>query len=337
MANRKLILDTFDNKETETVPSLFWFHFSPRTTFAGAPGNPALFRRTVEGHKQYFKEVPSGAIKIMTEGYLLFPSLRELAGYTGDALRAIRPIDPNDPWIEEQIELCKQLSTEADGKAAIFYTLFSPLSFLLFRGVGYVEPAQYATALELLGKSGVVEKEPEAFKYALDIIAGDIKLLSERLLTEGGADGIFFSVQNANDISKEDYLKYVAPVEHCILEKARAISDYNILHICGKTFANDYSIYSDYPAKAFNWASTKQGLSLKDGKALFGGKAVIGGFDDSSDSLVIHGSREEIEAYTEKLVEENGHTGFIIGADCSMPYGIDVSRIEWIREKAASL
>lgn len=43
---------------------------------------------------------------------------------------------------------------------------------------------------------------------------------------------------------------------------------------------------------------------------------------------------EEIESYVEQLIKEAGRTGFIIGADCTVPSDIDIERLKWVREKA---
>ena len=44
-----------------------------------------------------------------------------------------------------------------------------------------------------------------------------------------------------------------------------------------------------------------------------------------------------LEDYVEQLLNETGKEGIIIGADCTVPSDIDIDRLHWVREKAASL
>jgi len=97
------------------------------------------------------------------------------------------------------------------------------------------------------------------------------------------------------------------------------------------------SLYVHYDAKIINWAVNIENVSLEDGKKLFGGKAVIGGFDNRPNGLLYRGSKAEIEAFTEQLILQSGKTGIILGADCTVPNDIDLNRLEWVRNKAATL
>jgi uroporphyrinogen decarboxylase len=358
--NRQAFLDVMDNKETQGIPALFWFHFSPQAAVVSGPGNPELFETTLEGHKRYLQEVPYGAIKVMTEGYFLPSSLRNLTDYSSESLRNIKRMDADDPWIEEQVALCRKVVEATEGKSAVFFTVFSPLYYLIFRNVcGALQNKGLNAVFEHLGKvkfinnnvfkkirlnkfmalgnSGILNTDPDAFIHAHDTLVQDLKTLTERLLREGGADGIFFSVQTVDSISETDYKKFVSSGEKEILDFAAEISDYNILHICGQNFKSFVDTYRDYNAKMYNWPSFGYGPSLKDGKAFFGGKAVIGGFSESKDGLLYNGTRKEIEDFTEELVKTTGRQGLVIGVDCAIQSDINRERLKWVRDKAITL
>ncbi|MDR2052779.1 MAG: hypothetical protein LBP80_05120 [Treponema sp.] len=359
MTDKQSFLDVMDNKETDGVPSLFWFHFSPQSAVISGPGNPKLFQTTLEGHRKYLRDVPYGAVKVMTEGYFMPSSLRDLRDYRADSLRKIRPMDPHDPWIEEQVELCRQVAQMTEGRSAVFWTIFSPLFYLIFRSVcGALQNKALNAVFGQLGKvkifdnffknirlgkfrqlinSGILESDLGAFLHAHGCLTADLKVLAGRILKEGGADGIFLSVQSVDGLSGENYRKYIAPDEREILDYARGISDYNILHICGQNFKNDVTNYAGYNAKLYNWPAFASGPTLREGKAFFGGKAVIGGFGEGKDDLLYTGSREEIEAFTEKLIKDTGRRGLIMGADCAIPGDINRDHLRWVRDKAASL
>jgi uroporphyrinogen decarboxylase len=92
----------------------------------------------------------------------------------------------------------------------------------------------------------------------------------------------------------------------------------------------------DYPAEIINWASIVEGVPLSAGKKLFGGKPVLGGFGNTKDDVLYKGRKEEIEAETERLLADAGTEGVILGADCTVPRGIPLEHLEWVRAKAAS-
>ena len=83
-----------------------------------------------------------------------------------------------------------------------------------------------------------------------------------------------------------------------------------------------------------NWAVVVEGVSLEEGKELFGGRAVIGGFANTTEGVLYSGSKEEVEKYTRKLLDQAGTTGVILGADCTIPSDTPIERLEWVRQAA---
>jgi uroporphyrinogen decarboxylase len=332
MSRKKIALDVFNNQAREIVPIGFWFHFSPSSEFANGPGNEALFKKTVEGHKHYFLTVGAPIVKIMTEGYFVLPSIKALNAADPQALANLKPADPSHPWFTEQIELTRQIAADAGDGAAVIYTLFSPISYLAYRGIGSGRPEGDDVFAALL------KDHPQEFKHALDTIADDIANLGRRIITEGGANGVFVSVRNYRGIANDVYRTSLAPGEKKILQTAEKAGGINILHICGASgVKNDFSLYTDYPAKVVNWAVAAEKLSLADGKALFPGRAVLGGFDNSPESLLVKGTKQEIQTYTRALLAGAPREGFIIGADCALPTSINYEHLSWVKEIAESL
>ena len=181
---------------------------------------------------------------------------------------------------------------------------------------------------------------PEIVQKIVNIFAQDQAEVARRVITEGGAEGIYLSVQTPEDqiISGEDYTQYIRASEDVVLAAANALSQYSILHICGyRGHKNDVKIWQDAEAAVINWAVTFEPLSLEEGKQIFAGRAVIGGFNNNPGELLDAGSKEEIEAETERLLNNAGKIGVILGADCTVPSTIDIARLNWVRRKAASL
>lgn len=330
MSKKQLILDAFDNKPVERVPVGFWFHFVQPDEFKNGLKNPAVLQKNIDSHKKFVKEFQPDFVKLMSDGFFEYPNPILIHAKNASELKQLKPLNADDPWITGQVNLVRTLTDSFGSDLATFYNIFAPATFFKFN---FDEKGNQVLADFIL-------EDAEAVKYALDVVARDLALLSERLITEGNADGIYLSVQNVQDkrISPKLYREVIAPSEKKVLEGANKASNYNVLHICGyEGSRNDLSLYTDYNAKAINWAVTVEKIGLAEGKKLFGGKAVIGGFNNTSSGLLYSGSKEEIEEYTEKLVQGAGKTGVILGADCTVPSDIALDRLNWVRDKAASL
>lgn len=188
---------------------------------------------------------------------------------------------------------------------------------------------------EIIGN--FIKEDAELTKKVLDVVAGDIGILTRRLIKEAGVDGIYFSVQNLQDSrsSKEEYNQVIKPGELHILNRAISSGGTNILHICGYEGAtNDITYYTDYPADVINWAVELEGVSLSEGRQLFGGKTVLGGFENTEKGLLYLGSKEAIQGKVKELLDEAGRQGVVIGADCTVPSDISSERIDWVKEAA---
>ena len=322
MSKRELVLGAFDNKKVERVPVGFWFHFAPGSLFNDAP---EVIEKNINGHQAFYEEFHPDFLKLMSDGYFTYPNPAADQVNTAADLKNVKAVGAEE-WIRKQVELVKELTNRFGKEVATFYNIFSPATYLKL----------------LLTQQGVsfgklVEEDPAAVRDALLEVAKDIAALSKAVISQGGADGIYLSAQNLQDtkLSKEDYLKYIAPAELAVLNAANEVSDYNILHICGfKGAKNDLSTYVDYPAKIINWAVTVEGVSLEEGKKLFGGRAVIGGFGNTEQDLLYKGSKAEIQAETRTLLEKVGTQGVILGADCTVPSDISYEHLEWVRQAA---
>jgi len=330
MSKRQLVLDAFNNKPVERVPVGFWFHFADSDEFSEGLRNPDIIRKNIEGHKKFVSEFKPDFVKLMSDGFFEYPNPVLINSESPEALFELRPIGPEHPWIVRQVELVRTLTDSFGDEVLTFYNIFAPATYfkLLFGNAGNKVLAD------------LILNNKDAVRHALDTIAEDLSTLSQKVIIDGKADGIYLSVQNVQDsrITSELYKEVIAPGELLVLESANKASQNNILHICGyQGSRNDLSLYVNYNAKVVNWAVNVEGISLSEGKRLFGGRAVIGGFDNRPGGILHSGSKDEIEALTEKLLRESGKTGIILGADCTVPGDIDLNRLEWVRNKAKSI
>lgn len=339
---RQLVWDALNNRETERVPVGFWFHLASENEFYRGLEDEAVVRKNIDGHLKFTEAFKPDFVKLMSDGFFGYPNASLANAKSAGDLAAIKPIGADHPWIEKQVELVKHLTSKIGPDVFTFYNIFGPATTFKF----------------LLGKGGdgnrafaeLIAEDPRAVRRALDVIANDLSTLASRVISEGGADGIYLSVQNVQDsrITPALYRSVIAPSEKSVLKAANRAGNAaravhagrdgaaNILHICGyEGSRNDLSLYRDYDAKAVNWAVTVEGVSLAEGKRLFGGKAVIGGFANGKGSLIHTGSREAVESYTDGLLAGSGRKGVIVGADCTVPSDIELARLEWVRSAAS--
>lgn len=328
MENKKqLVLDAFNNKETERVPVGFWFHYT-KNEMLSAYGNPEMRAQNLSGHKNFFEKFSPDFVKIMSDGYFFEPKTSEFLRNVKSAsdLYGLKPIDENDKWILDQVSLVKELVSFFGGEVLSFYNVFAPAT-------------AFKWAIEGGDKkiANFIKEDKFAVIYALGVIAQNTEKLVKAVISEGKADGIYLSLQSIQDISvdPDTYQEVVAPSELAVLTAANSLSGTNILHVCGYEGArNNLENYRNYPAKVINFASVVEGVSLENGKKIFKDKAVIGGFANTSDGVLYKGTKEEVQAETRRLLQNAGRKGIILGADCTVPPDIDIEHLEWVREAA---
>ena len=93
-------------------------------------------------------------------------------------------------------------------------------------------------------------------------------------------------------------------------------------------------VWKNYKAAAVNWAVYVEDMTLPEGKSFFNTNCVLGGFDNRKEGILYSGTMEEIQRETKRLIEENGKTEFIIGADCTLSNDIDLERIKCVIDTA---
>jgi uroporphyrinogen decarboxylase len=344
MNKREWVLKALRNEAVEKVPAGFWFHFAPDELVDGFV-NPEIFEQNAAGHRRYFREFRPDFLKIMTDGFFIYPGKEmENAEKAADLWKA-RSIGADHPWIEKQVEFAKSI-TGAFGKDVLaFYNIFSPSTTFKFirRASGLTQDQDACLA-------GFIAEDRDAVIHALNTAAGDLAILARRVITEGGADGVYFSTQDITGVDRAVHGELTVPGELRILEAANAAAGeaaadagsrparcgpLNILHICGyEGHRNDCGRFVNYPVQVFHWASAVEGLSPGEGKRLFG-RPVIGGFDNTVKGILYRGAEEEIKAETRRILDEAGRTGFVLGADCTIPRDIDLRRLDWVREAAS--
>ena len=329
-SKRELVLKAFRGEPVDRVPVGFWHHFTNEDEWLVGFGNQAIIEKNLAGHQAFLAEVEPDFIKLMSDGYFAYPNERLKKVQSIKDLADIEPLGADHPWISEQVELVQKIRAGFTEDLVAIYNIFAPVTYFKWL-VGKVAGGDDIIA-DFLAEDAVLTKR------VLDVIAKDIAALTERIIKEAGADGIYLSVQSIQDarVSAEDYKAFIAPSELAVLEAANAAGGVNILHICGYEGArNDVHLFADYPAQVINWAVGPEGISLAEGRKLFGGRTVLGGFENGKEGLLYTGSQAVIQDETKRLIAEAGKVALIIGADCTIPSDIEAERIQWVRQAAS--
>ena len=328
-SKRELVLKAFRGEPVDRVPVGFWHHFTSEEEWLAGFRNQAIIEKNLAGHQAFLAEVEPDFIKLMSDGYFAYPNERLKKVQSIKELADIEPLGADHPWISEQVELVQKIKASFTEDLVAIYNIFAPVTYFKWL-VGKVAGGDDIIA-DFLAEDAALTKR------VLDVIAQDIAVLTERIIKEAGADGIYLSVQSIQDarVSAEDYKTFIAPSELSVLEAANAAGGVNILHICGYEGArNDVHLFTDYPAQVINWAVGPEGISLAEGRKLFGGRTVLGGFENGKDGLLYTGSQVAIKDETKRLIAEAGKEALIIGADCTIPSDIKAERIQWVRQAA---
>ena len=187
-----------------------------------------------------------------------------------------------------------------------------------------------------------LREDPQAVAYALGIIAEDNSTLCELLMTEAGCDGIYYCVQGGEKdrMTGETYRAYVTPSDKAVLSHANKFSPYNILHCCGWAgIPNRLENWQDYPAKVINWARVHRGDGPGPRPRLLRRQGPCSAAATTArPACSTPAPRREVQSFVRKLVSSfDQDTGYMIGADCTLPADIDKKRIQWVIEAVNSL
>ena len=331
MTKKERFLKVLANEPVDRVPVAFFHHFTEPYDWNRGLDNAEAFERNIEGHRPALAKFNPDVIKIMNDTLMMMPMDVSFVK-TAEDLKKIEPMSMDCEFAKKQIELTKRCIDIYEGcDAPILVTSFS---------AAWILRNAFTVGLPVAGADEHVMKQlmaedPEAIADCLMRMSTGIAELNRILLTECGADGIYFSCANqAGFFPREFHQKYVAPSEQYAMSEAKKIRNMNVLHICGyHGHGNDLTLYTGYDAAAYSVAVNAEGTTMAEAKKLFGGKPVIGGF--TQDGVIYTGTREELKKATWDLLDNAGQIGVIIGADCTVPTDIDDDRFNWVRDAAA--
>ncbi len=315
MNKRERMQNALLQKHVDRVPVGFWHHFT---------GEEAQGQHCIDAQIEFYRNADLDFIKIMSDGYFEYP-LPPIS--RPEDWFALEPLSKEHPYIEGQLQRARGICDALKHECMVFYTVFAPFSSIRFGSSDALVTAHLA-------------QNAPAVLHALSAIAKTNALLAELLITQSGCDGVYYCMQGGeqNRFTPDAYRRLIAPSDRFVLDHANAFSQSNLIHLCGwDGIKNHLELWKDYSGAAVNWAVFVEEMSLNEGRTYFGGRPVMGGFDNRAGSLLLAGSKADIQAYTRRLIQDTGARGFIIGADCSLPDTIDSQRLRWVVEAAETV
>ncbi len=288
----------------DRVPASFWFHFPP---------DEAHGQASVQAHLRYYRESGVDFLKLMNE----HPYQANVSITTPADWREVRPAPLSAPFYQGQLDEIKRIVDALGDECLVITTVFNP----------------FASGNDTSGHSVTehLKTNPDSVSQGLAAIADSLAEFAYACV-DAGASGIYYSAQGGEQdrFTEEMFLRHIKPHDLTVLNAIRNFGEFHLLHICRDPIR--LPLYADYPSHAVNWAATKRNLDLKAGRSLFQ-RTVVGGMDDRG--IMVHGSPDEIRAAVRGIIADIGATGFILGADCTLPTDVPVSNIRIAVEATA--
>ena len=318
MTKKERFLAAFQGKPVDYVPVSMWKHV-PEEFWA----NDDDF---IKCQVDYYKATDVDFMKLSGDKYFAWPDPC-LEGIEKAAdLYNMKPLGADHPHIKDQIARTKRVveaihAVNPDDPCPCIYLLFVPISYIRLK-IGY----------PMMMK--LIREDPEAMKYACNVVAQDLKIFAKGMIEETGIDGFFYSVQNGevNRFTDEEYRDWIMPSDRDVLDYINTLSDTNAIHFCAwEEVPNRLSTWADYHAPVISWSRYIDILDIQEAKKTFG-TTVWGGFDNREGTILYTGTKEEIEAEVKSLIEQGGKTGYIIGSDCSLHPAMEEEHVRWVVE-----
>lgn len=262
-----------------------WIKVNPRASYHVEDWGGELVRSNDPNHGPAFKH----------------PAVREPADF-----RRIRPLEPHQGVLGEQLEALTQIRDNLKGEAYFVQTIFSPLSVAKYLVGNRPEPIKVA-----------MEDDPGALRAALNVIVETFAIYAQACL-ESGASGIFFATTgwaSSGQLTEDQYRRWGTDFDQPVMEAFASRAPFNILHNCGSNIYFD--LLADYPLQAISWASTLPGNpTLGEGKARTS-KAVMGGVSEKT--TLVDGAPNAVAQEVRAAIAQTEGRRVLVAPGCSIP------------------
>lgn len=316
MNKKERVIAAIKKEPVDHVPCGFSLHF---------PKSVDTIEKTVQAHVDFFEATDTDIAKIMNENLVRSDGMISCP----DDFDKIPKITMDTDYMGNQIKLTRRI-VESTGKNLFFLgTLHgicaSSVHPLEQRGVEYLEARKRVIAC--------LRQNPTPVLRAFERITKGMCQLVKAYIDEG-VEGIYYAALGGEKelLTDEEFAKWFMPFDLKIMDTIKECGGYCFLHICKDNLNMErYRSYRTH-ADVVNWGIYEVPFSLEEGREMFEGCAIMGGLPNRS-GVMTDGTIEELEQETERVVHSFGKTGFILGADCTLPTEIPYERIHKISSK----
>lgn len=312
MTKKERVYRTLQKETTDGIPSCFSLHF---------PADQAQGPATIKAHLDFQQATDCDIMKIMNENTI--PLLAPL--HCARDCRDFPSISMKSPFMERQKELTLQLLDACGDDVFTMGTLHGITTSFMYHPLR-TEGKNYDTCRSLF--TAWLREDEASVLDAFDRVTDGLCELA-RCYIELGVDSVFFASLGSEKrcgLTREEFSKWIEPYDKRILQAIQSAGGKAFLHICNHDLNMEY--YSNYAPfiDAANWGIYEAPYTLAEGKLLFAGKPIMGGLPNRK-GLWLEGSDEETKNEVERVLQEYGEPGFILGADCTLATEQDLSKV----------
>lgn len=297
----------------DQAPMGFWLHFPKDVISKGVEAQ-------VAAHLSFKDQTQTDILKIMNENEMRSnQKIEQLHEW-----KNITRLSKDSKLVTDQADILKRI-VEANAEDCYLLGTVHGLIASLSHASGH----SYSVSPTLINDH--YQRNPEAVMDGLKIIEENTQKVLEMTMSSG-VQGIYYAALGGEknkfvDTFIQETLK---PAERNLLKQAEEKKDIStFLHICKEETVLEN--YQDYPCDAINWAMHESSYSFEDAYRIFGNKVYLGGFDDRS-GVLVDGTEQEIQEKLNRIQQEfHGHR-YIIGADCTLPTDIPLSKLCYIHD-----
>lgn len=316
MTKKQRVLAVLRGEQPDHTPVGFSLHF-PADQNAGEAG--------VQAHLRFFRETDTDLVKIMNEN--LVPAQGTIA--RPEDWRCIAPIHRDTDFIRCQLDFTKTILDQYPGDGYSLGTLHG----ITASSIHPIEQVYGYDGSRTLLVEHLREKEGPVLDAMKRIAEGMCQLAWG--YREAGVDGVYYAALGGEPrwFTDEEFARWVEPFDRLILSEIRKAGLGVFLHICKDRLAMErYRGYGEL-CDVVNWGVYEAPLTLEEGQKLFPGKVLMGGLPNRS-GVMTDGSKEQLIRKAQRLIRQFGPSGFILGADCTLPTELPYERVRWLSEAA---
>lgn len=308
MNKKERVKAAIAKQPVDHVPACFSIHFPKEIAFGDA---------AVQAHLDFYRRTDCDVLKIMNEN--LVPLIGEMN--SPDDWKKLPSYNRHSPFMQKQLDLIRRILDQA-GDAYTLATLHGICA-------STIHPLEATYGYEPVRRMFVeqMRTNKQPMLDARQRIADAMCDLAQACV-EAGCDGVYYAALGAEKhfFTDEEFAEAVEPYDRQILSAIREAGGDIFLHMCKENLEmNRYRNYQEFCDVA-NWGVHEVPFSLEEGRRLFPNATILGGLANRS-GVLVDGTIEELQSAVRRIISDFGETGFILGADCTLPTEIPYERI----------